>query len=316
MWDAVQHVSTGLALVAFLGAVAVVAYRANLKHRLKIINTVPRQRRAQVITKELNAFGIAATNLTTAQQFDLAKREIDLRARRLCIFGGITVVTILAERDDITGRSAAPSATTDKPTDDDVERAIRACSAGTKAAAELEGGLNLLKKRIVTGEGKFSKSDIPSVIGSGVQTDAAKIGLFEKIQQCVVKQIYPHSENDKSFTTGTLLPGHDSSPPSRCPLSPSSLAVYFGNAAGEATADIFPVTIIEMHQAKILTLNRNTNNEISVNLYVYGADGRYIVKLIDNKFALNPHNEWTKEETSDRTSLIVYDRGSLCLCVR
>jgi len=201
MWDAVQHVSTGLALVAFLGAVAVVAYRANLKHRLNIITTVPRQRRAEVITKEPNAFGVDAKNLTPAQQFELAKREIDLRARRasyqtivavvaMCIFGGIAIFTIMAEGHGITGRSAAPSVTTGEPTDEDVERAIRACSAGTKADAALEGGLNLLKKRIVTGEGKFSQSEIPSVIGSGVQSDAAKITVFEQIQKCVVERVY------------------------------------------------------------------------------------------------------------------------------
>jgi hypothetical protein len=94
MWGAIQHVSTGLALVAFLGAAAVVAYRAKLKHRLRIINTVPRQRRAEVITKELNAFGVDAKNLTANQQYNLAKSELNLRARRFSLYTVIAVVAI------------------------------------------------------------------------------------------------------------------------------------------------------------------------------------------------------------------------------
>lgn len=77
-----------------------------------------------------------------------------------------------------------------KPTDEEVERAIRVCSVGTKTDAAVEGGLNVLKRRILTGEGEFSYSEIPSVIGRGVQTDAAKINLFERIQKCVVERVY------------------------------------------------------------------------------------------------------------------------------
>jgi hypothetical protein len=77
-----------------------------------------------------------------------------------------------------------------KPTDEDVDRAIRACSLGTRTDAQVEGGLNLLKRRILTGEGKFSQSEIPSVIGMGVQTDEAKINIFERIQKCVVEWVH------------------------------------------------------------------------------------------------------------------------------
>jgi hypothetical protein len=77
-----------------------------------------------------------------------------------------------------------------KPTDEDVDRAIRVCSLGTKTDAQVEGGLNLLKKRILSGEGRFSQSEIPAVIGSGVQTDAAKIDVFDRIQKCVVERVY------------------------------------------------------------------------------------------------------------------------------
>jgi hypothetical protein len=105
MWNVVQHITTGLTLVAFIGALALYAYRINLTHRRELIKTVPRQRRAEVITKELNTFGIQAKNLTREQQFNLAIRHLDLRARNyaiaaiiavvaMCVFGGITIFAI------------------------------------------------------------------------------------------------------------------------------------------------------------------------------------------------------------------------------
>jgi hypothetical protein len=84
-----------------------------------------------------------------------------------------------------------------KPTDEDVDQAIRVCSLGTKTDAQVESGLNLLKKRILSGEGKLSFSDIPSVIGSAVQTDEAKIELFDRIQQCVVDHVYGKSSHNQ-----------------------------------------------------------------------------------------------------------------------
>jgi hypothetical protein len=70
---------------------------------------------------------------------------------------------------------------------------------------QVEGGLNVLKRRIVTGEGKFSESEIPSVIGTGVQTDEAKIQIFEMIQKCVVARAYgaasPPSGAERSDVT-------------------------------------------------------------------------------------------------------------------
>jgi hypothetical protein len=77
-----------------------------------------------------------------------------------------------------------------KPTDEDVDRAIRVCSLGTKTDAKVEGGLNLLKRRILSGEGSFSYAEIPSVIGSGMQTEEGKIQVFDRIQKCVVTRVY------------------------------------------------------------------------------------------------------------------------------
>jgi hypothetical protein len=77
-----------------------------------------------------------------------------------------------------------------RPTNEDVDIAIRVCTLGTRTDASLEGGLNLLKRRILTGEGSFSYSEIPSVIGTGVQGDEAKIRIFDQMQKCVVARVY------------------------------------------------------------------------------------------------------------------------------
>jgi len=63
----------------------------------------------------------------------------------------------------------------------------------------------ILKQRILTGEGKFSQSEIPSVIGNGVQTDAAKINLFQKIQKCVVERVYGTTSSRSRKPPSTLM---------------------------------------------------------------------------------------------------------------
>ena len=85
-----------------------------------------------------------------------------------------------------------------KPSDADVDRAMRVCSLGmrtdTGVDAGIEGGLDLLRRRIAAGlGGTLSRSEIPSVIGSkgsGVESDPARVELFEKIQKCVVDHVY------------------------------------------------------------------------------------------------------------------------------
>jgi len=92
-----------------------------------------------------------------------------------------------------------------KPTDEDIDRAIHACSLGKQTDTQIEGGLSLLKHRILTGEGKFSQSEIPSVIGSAVQTDDAKITLFDRMQKCVIQHMYGGTRSSR--IPDEILPG-------------------------------------------------------------------------------------------------------------
>ncbi|MCK1405028.1 hypothetical protein [Bradyrhizobium sp. 76] len=83
MWDAVGHVTTGLTLVAFMVTAGLTAYRVHLKSRIKLIEAVPPSERGGVLEKQLNAFGVEAKNLTKAQQYQIAVRELNLRSRKL-----------------------------------------------------------------------------------------------------------------------------------------------------------------------------------------------------------------------------------------
>ena len=77
-----------------------------------------------------------------------------------------------------------------KPTENNVNIAIYSCSLGQTTNSGFDVGLNSLKKRILSGGIQFSRSEIPSVIGTGVQADEAKIVLFDHIQKCVIEHVY------------------------------------------------------------------------------------------------------------------------------
>lgn len=68
----------------------------------------------------------------------------------------------------------------------EVDVAIQVCSLGKKYDVKFTAGVDLLKRRILSGEGELSESEIPSVIGSELQNDAAKIEIFKQIQTCVL----------------------------------------------------------------------------------------------------------------------------------
>jgi hypothetical protein len=101
---------------------------------------------------------------------------------RCCQMMGMTIVATSLQWGTAHGQACRPS-------NEDVDIAIRMCTLGERTDAKVEGGLNLLKRRLLSGEGSLSYSEIPSVIGSGPVTDTAKIQLFERMQSCVVAQL-------------------------------------------------------------------------------------------------------------------------------
>lgn len=89
-----------------------------------------------------------------------------------------------------------------KVTDEEIDQAIRICSVGTKYDGKVEGGLNFLKRRLLSGEGEISYSEIPSIIGSQVSSDEAKIQLFDRIQKCVIARVSNVIINDQQPPPG------------------------------------------------------------------------------------------------------------------
>jgi hypothetical protein len=60
-----------------------------------------------------------------------------------------------------------------------------------KSDREIQMGISILRRQILSGKGGYSHSEIPSIIGSEVHTDTAKIDLFDRIRKCVVEKVYP-----------------------------------------------------------------------------------------------------------------------------
>ena len=90
-----QPKSTGFGLAAFFATIGLLAYRANLRNRLQVIKTTPENSRSNIITSELNSFGIDATKLTLQQQVDIAIKELELREKRMFYTSNVTIVTVI-----------------------------------------------------------------------------------------------------------------------------------------------------------------------------------------------------------------------------
>jgi hypothetical protein len=222
------------------------------------------------------------------------------------------------------GMADGQQATTSLQPDQIADTMVRLCVGGghTEAASGTgSGGADLsLRSLDVTGnlkgEFKVNKSSAEGLVRgldnamsqvAADQADKVRVCLQPVRERLLDILLPPRSQSNETLTTGTLIAGHEPSPPTSCLILPDSLTVYFGDNGGAASALSFPHTVVSMYGKDLLVIDRNNDKEIAVNLYVYGDDGRYLVKLINNEFDLNPHNEWTKEETSDRTSLVVYD---------
>ena len=64
MWNAVGHVSSAFALVAFIVAAGVAAYRFHLMGRLHGLKALRPSDRAAAVAREINTYGIRADHLS------------------------------------------------------------------------------------------------------------------------------------------------------------------------------------------------------------------------------------------------------------
>jgi hypothetical protein len=83
MWQAIALVSSGVALTAFLGALAFQIFRTQSRRTERLIETAPEAERAALVQDALNDFGIDPTGLSSDHQFRLALKKLRIQEKSL-----------------------------------------------------------------------------------------------------------------------------------------------------------------------------------------------------------------------------------------
>jgi hypothetical protein len=95
MWSAIAFVSSGFALAAFLGALAVSILRTRTLARERLIRAASARDRPDLVRDALEFFRVNADNLTKEQQYNLALEQIRARATRFKILALATCFVAL-----------------------------------------------------------------------------------------------------------------------------------------------------------------------------------------------------------------------------
>jgi hypothetical protein len=82
MWNAIQYVTGGLTLVAFIVGVAAWYYRSQIEAKGRLVEAAREKDRPEVARDVLEFFHIDTGRLTREQQFILALEQIKARSRR------------------------------------------------------------------------------------------------------------------------------------------------------------------------------------------------------------------------------------------
>ncbi|WP_197342629.1 hypothetical protein [Ralstonia solanacearum] len=82
MWEAIQHVTTGLTLVALLVTVIAWVYKSKVEQGERLIRAVSEAKRADLVRLTLEFFDVDTTGLTKEQKYELALAQIHARAQR------------------------------------------------------------------------------------------------------------------------------------------------------------------------------------------------------------------------------------------
>jgi hypothetical protein len=82
MWQAIAYVSSGVTLLAFFAATAAWLYRYVIVQKERLIRASSEDQRAPLVELALEYVGIDPGTLTKAQRYEIAMRQIQLRAVR------------------------------------------------------------------------------------------------------------------------------------------------------------------------------------------------------------------------------------------
>lgn len=75
-WNAIQFVSSGVTLVAFLAATILALYTRKMLSRERLIESAPESSRALLVQTTLKSFGVDTSQFTKVQAYDLALQQI------------------------------------------------------------------------------------------------------------------------------------------------------------------------------------------------------------------------------------------------
>jgi len=109
MWSAIPYVTTGVALAAFIVAVAASVIRRQTRSRERMIESAPQSERGELVRDVLEGLRLDVQNLAKSQRHDLAVRTLRLRQEKLRLTTlVVVVVAVLAALVTIwTGRRPA-----------------------------------------------------------------------------------------------------------------------------------------------------------------------------------------------------------------
>ena len=100
MWQAIQYVTSGATLLAFLAAVAAWVYRSRVDQRARLIKAAPESERPDLIMAALESLNVTTENLPEEKKYKLALALIRERSQRFrttaivaCVFGILTAAT-------------------------------------------------------------------------------------------------------------------------------------------------------------------------------------------------------------------------------
>jgi len=82
MWEAIQYVTSGLTLVAFLVMVIAWTYKSKTEERERLIKTASADKRADLVRSALEFFDVDTGGLTKEHKYELALMQIHARAQR------------------------------------------------------------------------------------------------------------------------------------------------------------------------------------------------------------------------------------------
>lgn len=95
MWQAIQYVTGGFTLSAFIAALIAWAYINNIREKRKRIDSASDRDRAELVSETLEFFKVDTTNLTKQQQCDIAMAQIEARIERFRIAAAVIVLFAL-----------------------------------------------------------------------------------------------------------------------------------------------------------------------------------------------------------------------------